>query len=62
MMRTTPSLSTLSYTTLLLSYAHKRAMAAVAIIRTGLNGQFTLERARAAMIAGVLRMLHFHTP
>ena len=37
------------------------AMAAVAIIRAGLNGQFTLERARAAMIAGVLRMLHFHT-
>jgi hypothetical protein len=39
------------------------AMAAVAIIRAGLNGQFALERARrAAMIACVLRMLHFRTP
>ena len=38
------------------------ATAAVMIIRAGLNGQFTLERARAAMIACVLRMLHFHTP
>ena len=37
-------------------------MAAVAIFRAGLNGQSTLERARAAMIACVLRMLHFHTP
>ena len=38
------------------------AMAAVAIIRAGLGGQFTLERARAAMIACVLRALHFHIP
>ena len=38
------------------------AMAAVAIICAGLNGQFTLERARAAIIACVLRMLHFHIP
>ena len=37
-------------------------MAAVAIIRAGRNGQFTLECARAAMVACVLRMLHFHTP
>ena len=38
------------------------AIAAVAIIRADLNGQFALERARAVMIACVLRMLHFHTP
>ena len=38
------------------------ATAAVAIVRAGLHGQFTLERARAAMIAYVLRILHFHTP
>ena len=38
------------------------AMAAVAIVRAGLGGQFTLERARAAMLAYVLRTLHFHTP
>ena len=38
------------------------AMAAVAIVRAGLGGQFALERARAAMIACVLRTLHFHTP
>ena len=38
------------------------AMAAVAVVRAGLGGQFTLERARAAMIACVLRALHFHTP
>ena len=38
------------------------AMAAVATVRAGLGGQFALERARAAMIACVLRMLHFHTP
>ena len=38
------------------------AMAAVAIVRAGLGGQFALERARAAVIACVLRMLHFHTP
>ena len=38
------------------------ATAAVTIIRAGLNGQFTFERARAAMIACVLRMLNFHTP
>ena len=37
-------------------------MAAVAVVRAGLGGQFTLERARAAMIACVLRALHFHTP
>ena len=41
------------------SYA---ATAAAAIIRAGLGGQFTLERARAAMIAHVLRALHFHAP
>ena len=41
------------------SYA---ATAAAAIIRAGLGGQFTLERARAAMLAHVLRVLHFHTP
>ena len=38
------------------------AMAAVAVIRAGLSGHFALERARAAMIACVLRMLHFHAP
>ena len=38
------------------------AMAAVAVVRAGLGGQFTFERARAAMIACVLRALHFHTP
>ena len=39
-------------------------MAAVAIVRAGLGGQFALERARAAMtmIACVIRALHFHTP
>ena len=41
------------------SYA---ATAAAAIARAGLGGQFTLERARAAMLAQVLRVLHFHTP
>ena len=41
------------------SYA---ATAAAAIVRAGLGGQFTLERARAAMLAQVLRVLHFHTP
>ena len=34
----------------------------MAVVRAGLGGQFTLERARAAMIACVLRALHFHTP
>ena len=38
------------------------ATAAAAIIRAGLGGQFALERARAAMLAHVLRVLHFHTP
>ena len=38
------------------------AMAAVAVVRAGLGGQFALERARAVVIACVLRMLHFHTP
>ena len=38
------------------------ATAAMAIVRAGLHGQFTLERSRAAMIAYVLRILHFHTP
>ena len=41
------------------SYA---ATAAAAIVRAGLGGQSTLERARAAMLAHVLRVLHFHTP
>ena len=41
------------------SYA---ATAAAAIIRAGLGGQFELERARAAVLAHVLRVLHFHTP
>ena len=41
------------------SYA---ATAAAAVVRAGLGGQFTLERARAAMLAHVLRVLHFHTP
>ena len=40
------------------SYA---ATAAAAIIRAGLGGQFALERARAAMLAHVLRALHFRT-
>ena len=40
------------------------ATAAVAIVRAGLGGQFALECARAAlaMIACVLRILHFHAP
>ena len=41
------------------SYA---ANAAAAVVRAGLGGQFTLERARAAMLAHVLSVLHFHTP
>ena len=46
-------------THVLASYA---AAATAAIIRAGLSGQLTLERARAAMLAYVLRVLHFHTP
>ena len=38
------------------------ATAAAAVVRAGLGGQFTLERARAAMLAHVLRVLHFQTP
>ena len=34
----------------------------MAVVRAGLGGQLTLERARAAMLAYVLRTLHFHTP
>jgi hypothetical protein len=41
------------------SYA---ATTAAAIIRAGLDEKFTLERARAAMLAYVLRVLHFYTP
>ena len=56
---TISSLSCGAHTRVPAAYA---AMAAVAVIRAGLGGQFTLERARAAMIACVLRALHFHTP
>ena len=38
------------------------AVVVAIIIRVGLNGQFALERARAAMVACVLCMLNFHTP
>ena len=45
------------------SYAYA-TMAAAAIVRAaGLGGKFTLlEHARAAVLACVLRTLHFHTP